>query len=398
MISVTNVQWTDDGQSARLAANVVGAGATQELWFEMPSGTPRPPAPGNAFLCAVLKPAMHLGLPLRVEAPCDPELRRAAVEEIQPIYRFWVPSLTQVELVDGPPADPNDSTGAADSAGAGRGVGVFFSGGVDSLYSYLRFREETTHLVPVHGFDVPVEDDDRWTMVMDEIRRVADRTDVSILPVRTNLRHFSDRIATWPLYHGGALAAVAHATAGCLGRIRIGSTHTYDEPFAWGSHPLLDHHWSSGGLDVRHDGAGATRFHKIERIAGDAVALETLRVCFKSRTGRLNCGRCAKCVRTMVSLAILGRLGETDAFEGTLDEATIAGLPINDENERSFARENLAAAHRLGSEAWIVRGLERAIASSHSSTRRLHPKSLARAAYGKLPVAAQYRIRRLLKR
>jgi len=44
-------------------------------------------------------------------------------------------------------------------AGARRGVGCFFSGGVDSFYTLLKHRREITDLVVVHGFDLPLASD-----------------------------------------------------------------------------------------------------------------------------------------------------------------------------------------------------------------------------------------------
>ncbi len=38
------------------------------------------------------------------------------------------------------------------------GIACFFSGGVDSFYTLLKHREEITHIIFVHGFDIALED------------------------------------------------------------------------------------------------------------------------------------------------------------------------------------------------------------------------------------------------
>jgi hypothetical protein len=63
-----------------------------------------------------------------------------------------------------------------------------------------------------------------------------------------------------------------------------------------------------------------TRFAKTKLVAEWDTALQNLRVCnkipyrTKTEQGTLNCGRCEKCIRTMVALAALGALDRTRAF------------------------------------------------------------------------------------
>jgi hypothetical protein len=85
----------------------------------------------------------------------------------------------------------------------------------------------------------------------------------------------------------------------------------------YGTHPLLDPLYSSSDLRIRHDGIELSRLEKTRLIAGWDVALQNLRVCNQYRqyrSGRLNCGRCEKCVRTMLGLLAVGALDKTNVF------------------------------------------------------------------------------------
>ena len=44
-------------------------------------------------------------------------------------------------------------------------IGCFFSGGVDSFYTLLEQQAEITHLICIHGFDIPVENKALFALV-----------------------------------------------------------------------------------------------------------------------------------------------------------------------------------------------------------------------------------------
>jgi len=94
----------------------------------------------------------------------------------------------------------------------------------------------------------------------------------------------------------------------------------------WGSHPLLDACYGSAAVDFRHEGICYSRVDKLHVLAQWPVALDNLRVCTKNfmpgdelgyadlPLGEYNCGRCEKCIRTMLDLLLIGKLAASDAF------------------------------------------------------------------------------------
>jgi hypothetical protein len=358
---------------------------TLEYHFEgvpVPSGLPR----GDAFLAAALLPAMHRGEPLTITAPVSRRLL-AGAEQLMAIYTAWFPGARRI-AVAAPPAPKGT---LADRTAA------FFSGGVDSFYTLLKPRpygEGTpSHLILVHGFDVPIGDAVRFAHVRHRVEQVASATNRGLIVVGTNLRQWSDTIVSWPDYLPGALAGVAHGCHGFFERVLVASTHAYDELVPLGSHPLSDHWWSSDLCELVHDGAEARRSRKIEVIASHAIALAHLRVCWQLDTPAYNCGGCEKCLRTMIGLHLAGALERTESFPKTIDVAAVRRLrPVNESELRFY--EDLAGTL---TDSPIDRRLKRAVRHMIRRTRaRRRSGRLARGLLG--PRATLQNVRRAITR
>ena len=133
--------------------------------------------------------------------------------------------------------------------------------------------------------------------------------------VRSNIQGLVEPILLWDYAHGGCLAAVGLFLRGAFHQIYIPSTHSVAEQIPWGSNLALDGHWSTEGTTFIHDGTEATRIEKvISQIARSPLALEHLRVCFANERGAYNCGKCDKCLRTMINLYAAGALEKSSTF------------------------------------------------------------------------------------
>jgi hypothetical protein len=285
------------------------------LWFETEApGADAPPYPGDVLAAALLPLAMTRREPLRIEAPVSDRLRRN-LDTAQDILVRWIPGARRMDVqAHRPPA--------AGAMPGGRGVGAFFTGGVDSFYTLLKNLREhpagdgaLTHLVYVEGFDLHPSQRALLEQTREHLEAVARSTGRRLVWVRTNLRRLTDRRVRWDDMHGAALGAAGQAVSGVVRRVLVPSTFAYHQPRFLGSHPLLDHCWSGEGLEVVHDGAERTRGEKIAGwIASSDLALAHLRICWENRHGALNCGECDKCVRTMTALAAAGVLDRCRTF------------------------------------------------------------------------------------
>jgi hypothetical protein len=264
---------------------------------------------GHAWLPATLPILMRTRARASFGHPMDP-IGLQGASRAQALLNAWYPHLHPVaidaaEAVSGSPAP---------------GVGCFFSGGVDSFYSVLARNEEITHLIFVHGFDIPFGDDRLASKALIAARAAARELGKPLISVRTDIRRVSDPWSGWgEHYHGAALATVGLLLADHVGRVIIPSTYSSDDVSPWGSHPQLDPLWSTSRVTLEHDVSELRRTDKIAAIASNPIAMRYLRVCWQGEDGEYNCGHCSKCIRTMASLLANDALEACATFPSRAD-------------------------------------------------------------------------------
>jgi hypothetical protein len=196
--------------------------------------------------------------------------------------------------------------------------------------------------------------------VVGRIRAIADAFDKRFVEVETNVREIMDPFVDWcGASHGAAMASVGHLLSPAFRRIYFAAPHTYANLFPCGSHPLVDPLWSTEGLEFVHDGCEATRVEKVALVATSDVLLQNLRVCFKNTNGAYNCGKCEKCLRTMINLHINRALDRCSAFDQPLNLRRIARIEVTKVDTMSYVRENLNALESASSNPELQRVLRR---------------------------------------
>ena len=260
----------------------------------------------EAYIAALLLPAMYAGSDSIVVDKALDQSFMDGVDTIQDIFQTWHPHLQRVHVV-----------GSARERKPRRREGLtasFFTGGVDSFYSLIKHRDTIDALVYVHGFDVALGNTPLRRQVSRMVRAVGAQFDKEVIEIETNLREFSDRHAPWERYHGAALATVGLTLSEEFSHCIIPSSFPYNHLRIWGSHPLIDPLWSTDTVTFIHDGCEASRFEKCKHISGNEAVRHYLRVCWRNPEGAYNCGRCEKCIRTMTFLLTAGALDECSTF------------------------------------------------------------------------------------
>jgi hypothetical protein len=324
------------------------------LWYRVPCryGKFLDLENGDPFVAALLLPAMATGETLKIPVPVSPILLRSVLE-IQSILHCFDARYSRIEVRAPVRSRPIRS----DSEGQ---TGLFFSLGVDSFYSLLRNAEDhprdeaaITYLIHIHGFDLlrGGSDSEFPPTMLERSEAVARETGKSLLPVVTNLRSVSARLADWTMNHGAALASVALALGSMFRRVHIAASTTYDQLYPWGTHPVLDPLWSTERLMVVHDGCDVNRIDKTHFIADSSVVLETLRVC-PGYGSAYNCGRCVKCLPTMIDLLLAGVLHRSGTLPHDIDPEALRHVlsayrgRLNYENyQRRFVALRKAKGH-----------------------------------------------------
>jgi hypothetical protein len=306
-IRVSDLGTVSAAGGSRARATVRG----EELWFE--SDDAPMAATAELFATALLPIAVIGGGRLELDDALDPAWRRNAARVLR-IWNAWWGTEGDVDAALGAPSTNGDGPGPA------AGVGLCFTLGVDSFHTLLRSGYEVDRLVLAHGYDVPLVDAVRMDAARAALDEVGEACGCEPLVVRTNLReHPVGRPMDWERGHGGAIAALGHATCAELGELLISATIPYFNDFPWGSHFRTDPGWSSARLRVTHLGAELRRNYKLEALLDESLVQRHLRVCWENRAATGNCGECEKCARTMVILASHERLEDFGAFpEGDL--------------------------------------------------------------------------------
>ena len=268
---------------------------------------------------------MKAGADIVIDEPLDSTFAEN-LTTIQDIYATWYDDAERI-AVRGPTVAPPPAPNPKYTA-------TFFSGGVDSFYTLLKHKEEIDALVYVHGFDVKLSDSKLRAQVSDMLHRVGEAFGKEVIEVETNLRDFSDFHVDWGQYHGAGLATVALSLQDRVDHIHIASSLPYNNLKPWGSSPVLDPLWSTGKLEIIHDGCEADRLAKCEVVSQSETALSHLRVCWENRNNAYNCGRCEKCLRSMVQLLATDGLDRCTRFEQPLDPARLRRL--HEVREKSY--------------------------------------------------------------
>jgi hypothetical protein len=338
----------------------------------------------EAVVCMAALGAMCHGLRIDVQGPVSAGFL-ANQQKLADIFTEWFP---QYRL-------PSWSAekAAAVIPGSVERVGSFFTGGVDSFYTFLKHRAEITDLIYVHGYDVGLQDMEKRRAISEMGAAIERDTGVRFIEIETNaVRLFKDH-GKWGLHgHGYGLGTIVRLLNGYLQRIYIPSSFAEAELMPWASHPQTDVLFGDESIEVVHDGCEVGRTEKIRRIAIEPMALQHLRVCWEKLEGAYNCGECEKCLRTMTTLYGLGVLPSATTFPAVLSAAAVRKLLLDSESARTFARDNVRFLDELGlhedpvRDAWMHvasrQGWQNALLRRSRRLRKQWQRQLNKLSYG----------------
>ena len=295
-----------------------------ETAIQFDEDVPDEPPSSAAALAVILLPAMWRGRH-RVVLP-DPldDTTRANLPRLQALFAELFPEFKLRPV-------PVNSPAPRQALERKRRAGVFASNGVDSFDSILERLDDIDDLILVRGYDIDLEpeNDSLWDANVEAGRVVADELGKRLVPVRTNLRPFLEQPrCDWGMTHGAALAHVALLLEPWLGTVIVPSSFDIHHVSPWGTHPELDPLWSTGRLEIVHDGVEHNRLEKIRRIVESPLVLRYLRVCNAHPDAIYNCGRCRKCLPTMLALDSVGALEDCATFPDEVTESDMRAVPV----------------------------------------------------------------------
>jgi hypothetical protein len=341
-----NLRTEERADARRVTADVVWETAnrpSQTLYFETPypAAADLQPSP-EAFLLASLPFAVWWGeRRVRVEGSVCSRFEDG-LRAVMAIYSRWFERCAPlvVEPVGGyAPTRPRTPARTAS----------LLSGGVDGLaalranrLSYPADHPESIRdcilLFGANDFEVtadgPVPERlAAFRRLESRLKSIARAEDFQLIPICTNTRLLSGNYASWTsVGFGAANAAVAHALSRRFTKVLLASGGDGVDPPGGASHPLLDQHFSTAAVHIQHEQASWTRLDKLRLLAAWPAALQVMQPCHYVRVppaGQINCGRCEKCVRTMLGLICLGKLADAAAFvDDDVTPEIVRSIPV----------------------------------------------------------------------
>jgi hypothetical protein len=288
----------------------------------------------SPFLAPVLMVALHKGEDVYIDGSVSKRLLEN-VTKIMDLLIGWGWSERRIRIT---------AKEIKEDEYKGKGVGVFFSGGVDSFTTFLKRKNGKNPVdtfIFVKGFDVKVDDYELNKIIVSKLRGVARLEKVRLVVVETNVRELLDPRLEWDYSHGAAMAMVALALRKRLKRVFFSGGMEIEAIRPYGIHYEFDPLWSTETLRFFHEGKHERRIDKVHMyIAKSPTALRTLRVCWKNPFGKYNCGECEKCIRTMLSLYTAGVLGKCSTFPRKIDPRVVRKIFL-EKNQVRYYQENL---------------------------------------------------------
>lgn len=332
------------------------------LWYRLPSEyTSLLTNNCDPFVVAIIFLAMQQGTDLIVHGEVSSSLLQN-LAEFQAAWHCWRPKLyQQIDIT----ADIEREQSKLDSDQAI----AAFSGGVDACFTMWRHRRKLCGRwqrniqagLMVHGFDIPLTQQEVFNRALQKSREMLTSLGVELIPMATNFREFKQ---DWEDAFGTAIASCLMLLQRGYNTGLIGSSDPYQAlNLPYGSNPITDTLLSSNTFQIICDGAAFTRLQKVAEIANWEQACTNLRVCWQNTQSDKNCGRCEKCIRTILNFKVMG-FAVPPCFAEDVTESQILGIRGLKKAQLIELEPILETAKKRGiSQEW-VKALEKCIASN----------------------------------
>jgi len=201
--------------------------------------------------------------------------------------------------------------------------GLLFSGGIDSMTSYIQHKSKKPNLIMIWGADISLSRKNFWRKLKTLYEKFSEREGVKINFLKSNIQEFLNvyrldiefsrylESAAWwdaiqqTIFSVGICAPLTITNN--IGFLLHASTFTRNYKYPQFSHPVIESKLSWAGVRVIDDGWEMSRQEKISQVLKQYLTDNNqnfpLRVCFLPYQ-RLNCSRCEKCYRTIIGLVI----------------------------------------------------------------------------------------------
>ena len=288
----------------------------------------------------LIQVAWAVGVDLAVEVMDGAHFR--SCHRLKQVFQEWYPGLSFRSEIR--PAE------IVDTKVGGSGTAMLYSGGVDSVVTYIRHEPERPTSIIVDLEPAGIHPD-----IIEHAMRQAGGAHV----VRSNLYSFLNRRqldkdfgshieGSWwgGVQHGMGLLGLAAPISSVrrTDHVLIAATHTKAFQIPWGSDPDIDNNVAWADVTCCHDGYELNRQQKLNDVIGSFIAntghYPLLMVCnsYARKRGHYNCCKCAKCAQAIVGMLIAGIDPRQCGFG--LSEKTLPWIKESLDTMAFFARKS----------------------------------------------------------
>ena len=365
MIEISNLRrYATGGGVVRLEATIKFTDMTAQapadkLWFDLDARV------GGMFVDDTYDPFMLIGLYLAMYNHTDLTIRGNVSKKLYKNLSWYVPKIL-CDFSDKLSPAKISVEGFAPTAARGRLIGTGISCGVDSLSTlYDRFVKEDDPDYKVnalflfncgsHGDFGASHTQKVFRSRAERARAVADELNLPLIVMDSNIhlfRHEDDKATLLYLAFYSCLLSLQNA----IRRYYVPSSREYSEikgPWHYDLAGFADSYlvplMQTERTELIIDGCQHRRVDKTKNIADWNIAQKYLNVCLlQKETDSTNCGKCSKCLRTLLALEILGKL---DDFANVFDIEAYKKASLNykvqtlaNVDSEVFFRENVDLA------------------------------------------------------
>ena len=336
-MKITNISYTQKNNTCVLSADIVlKRGKKHVIYFEVEKKY-------KDFIAKDTSPFLSTALPIamkkRENLAIDGSVSKQVLDntpEIMRILKGWNVGFHPVSI------KPNKVTLDVEKS---KNSACFFSGGVDSFYTYRKNKTNIQYLIFVHGFDINANNYSLYKKIEKNIKNIAKKDTIELVKVRTNIRDIFEQYFDWNMAHIFALASVSLFLRNGFKEIYMscGQSDINEEHHFMS--PELDILWSTENMTIRHYGCDADKIIKLKYLSGEPLAMENLRVCWLNKGKEYNCSECEKCFRNMLALYVSDSLYRCKTFKHQFNTGILKNI-VADEHVLQYF---IAAQHVLES-------------------------------------------------
>lgn len=331
----------------------------KSLWYRLPVEYKQDINQGSddPYLLAMLFPAMRHNTDIFVHGEVSPSLLDN-LQEFQSIWHLWHPELytaidiqSEVEI-----EQPKANTSAVLAA---------FSGGVDS--SFMVWRHKTGRCLKnkcdiqaglmFHGFEIPLDRKEDFKRAALKAEKLLNSLGLGI-PLITISSNIAGFWKDWQDLSYGFMASVVSGMTllknGYSEGIVANGINYRNLSFPNTTSILTDVLLSSNSFRIIYDGSAFSRNEKIRALANWPEAQQYLRVCTSSADFYRNCGKCEKCLRTILNFRAVGAQ-LPPCFEQDVSNMQIIKIYVSHPEILSFHQDILreAALNKIN-DPWVI--------------------------------------------